>query len=300
MILQTITVLAGTKAPRAAPRSPRFRAIRALAGNIWTLGGIAIVLLFLVCAVFAPWIAPYDPNASFIELRLKGLLTPGHWLGVDTQGRDVLSRVIHGARVSLTTGVVPVAISALLALPLGLLAAYFERAGALIMRIMDILFAFPMVLLAILLGAMMGPGLLNLIAALVIVLLPFNTRVVYTEALAQKHAGYVEAAIALGTPGYRILYREMLPHVLSASIVYSLTIIGTIIITAAGLSFLGLGIQPPTADWGLMTSEGRAVLALAPHVATVPGFAIFALVTGFNLLGDGLRDVLDPKSRIHS
>jgi peptide/nickel transport system permease protein len=269
MILQAITVLAGTKGPRAVPLSPRFRAIRALAGNIWTLGGIAIVLLFLVCAVFAPWIAPYDPNASFIELRLKGLLTPGHWLGVDTQGRDVLSRVIHGARVSLTTGVVPVAISALLALPLGLLAAYFERTGALIMRIMDILFAFPMVLLAILLGAMMGPGLPNLIAALVIVLLPFNTRVVYTEALAQKHAGYVEAAIALGTPGYRILYREMLPHVLSASIVYSLTIIGTIIITAAGLSFLGLGIQPPTADWGLMTSEGR-------------------------------RDVLDPKSRIHS
>jgi peptide/nickel transport system permease protein len=300
MILQAITVLAGTKAPEAVPRSPRFRAIRALAGSMWTLGGIAIVLLFLVCALFAPWIAPYDPNASFIELRLKGLLTPGHWLGVDTQGRDVLSRVIYGARVSLTTGVVPVAISALLALPLGLLAAYFERAGAFIMRVMDILFAFPMVLLAILLGAMMGPGLFNLIAALVIVLLPFNTRVVYTEALAQKHAGYVEAAIALGTPGYRILYREMLPHVLSASIVYSLTIIGTIIITAAGLSFLGLGIQPPTADWGLMTSEGRAVLALAPHVATVPGFAIFALVTGFNLLGDGLRDVLDPKSRIHS
>lgn len=300
MILQSITVLAGTKTPVVAPRSSRFRAIRGLAGNIWTLGGIAIVLLFLACAVFAPWIAPYDPNASFIELRLKGLLTPGHWLGVDTQGRDVLSRVIYGARVSLTTGVVPVAISALLALPLGLLAAYFDRAGAFIMRIKDILFAFPMVLLAILLGAMMGPGLPNLIAALVIVLLPFNTRVVYTEALAQKHAGYVEAAIALGTPGYRILYREMLPHVLSASIVYSLTIIGTIIITAAGLSFLGLGIQPPTADWGLMTSEGRAVLALAPHVATVPGFAIFALVTGFNLLGDGLRDVLDPKSRIHS
>lgn len=288
-----------TEMPPVAPILSRFRILRALARNPWTLGGIAIVALFLVCALFAPWIAPYDPNASFIELRLKGLFTPGHWLGVDTQGRDVLSRVIHGARVSLTTGLVPVAISAVLALPLGLLAAYFERAGALIMRFMDILFAFPMVLLAILLGAMLGPGLLNLIAALVIVLLPFNTRVVYTEALAQKHAGYVEAAIALGTPGYRILYREMLPHVVASSIVYSLTIIGTIIITAAGLSFLGLGIQPPTPDWGLMTSEGRAVLALAPHVATVPGFAIFALVTGFNLLGDGLRDALDPKSLLH-
>ncbi len=283
----------------AARSSALFRIARTLARNNWTLGGIAIVSLFLICALFAPWIAPYDPNASFIELRLRGIMTPGHWLGVDTQGRDVLSRVIYGARVSLTTGVVPVAISALLALPLGLLAAYFEKTGAFIMRIMDILFAFPMVLLAILLGAMLGPGLTNLIAALVIVLLPFNTRVVYTEALVQKHAGYVEAAIALGTPAHRILYREILPHVVSSSIVYSLTIVGTIIITAAGLSFLGLGIQPPTPDWGLMTSEGRAVLALAPHVATVPGFAIFALVTGFNLLGDGLRDALDPKSMVH-
>ena len=258
--------------------------------------GLAIAVLFAAAGVLAPWIAPYPPNESFIELRLEGIGTPGHWLGVDTQGRDVLSRLIYGVRASLMTGLVPVIVSACLAIPLGLVAAYFSRAGAVILRMMDVLFAFPMVLLAILLTAILGPGVTNLLIALVIVLLPFNCRVVYVEALAQRHAGYVEAAVALATPDWRIMFREMLPHVVSASIVYSMTIVGTVIVTAAGLSFLGLGVQPPAADWGLMIAEGRPVLPFAPHIATLAGLAIFLLVSGFNLLGDGLRDALDPKS----
>ena len=278
-------------------RSSATQIFGAIVEDRWALAGLGIVVFFGLCGLLAPLIAPYDPNASFIEFRLSGPFTDGHLLGVDTQGRDILSRIIYGARVSILTGTIPVAISAAAAIPLGLLAAYYPLFGALTMRIMDVLFAFPMVLLAILLAAMVGPGMLNLIIALVIVLIPFNTRVVYTESLKQKNAAYIDAAIALGTPDARIMFREMLPHVAAASIVYSLTIIGTIIVTAAGLSFLGLGVQPPTADWGLMTSEGRTVLFLAPHIATIPGIAIFLLVTGFNLLGDGLRDALDPRSR---
>ena len=300
MALESATLPDSSTVESWAEGSALGRIVSRLRRDRPALVGLGIVALFFLCALLAPLLAPYDPNTSFIELRLRGILTPGHPFGIDTQGRDVLSRVIYGARVSMITGLVPVAISAVLAIPLGLVAAQFGRAGAVIMRLMDVLFAFPMVLLAILLASILGAGMFNLIIALVIVLLPFNTRVVYVEALAQRNAGYVEAAVALGTPVRRILFREMLPHVASASIVYSLTIVGTIIVTAAGLSFLGLGVQPPIADWGLMTSEGRTVLYLAPHVASIPGLAIFLLVTGFNLLGDGLRDALDPRARTRS
>lgn len=259
--------------------------------------GSTMVACFVLAAACASYLTPFGPNDSFIEHRLAGPGTAGHLLGVDTQGRDVLSRILHGARSSLFTGLVPVIASALLAIPLGLVAAYFDRAGAAIMRVMDVLFAFPMVLLAILMSSILGPGLFNLLLALVVVLLPFNTRVVYVEALGQRNAPHIEAARALGTPDWRILFREMLPGVIAASVVYSMTIVGTVIVTGAGLSFLGLGIQPPEPDWGLMVSEGRPVLHIAPHVASFAGLAIVLLVSGFNLLGDALRDRLDPRRR---
>jgi peptide/nickel transport system permease protein len=178
------------------------------------------------------------------------------------------------------------------------IAAYYRRVGYVIMRGMDVLFAFPMVLLAVMLSFFMGPGLFNMIVALVVVLVPFNTRVVYVQALAEREQGYIEAARATATSDFKILFVEMLPHVVSASVVYSMTIVGTIVITAAGLSFLGLGVQPPTAEWGIMTSEGRTVLPIAPHVSTLPGVAIFVLVVAFNLVGDSLRDALDPRTRL--
>ena len=261
--------------------------------------GLAIIAVFLLFGVFADLIAPYGPNRANPVLRLKPPGTPGHWLGLDGQGRDILTRLIHGSRASLYTGVVPVAIGMCVAVPLGMLAAYYRRAGHFIMRVMDVLFAFPMVLLAIMFAAFLGPGIGNLVLALVLVLIPYNTRVAYVEALAQLNAGYIEAARAAGTSDFNILFKEMLPHVVAASVVYSMTIVGTIIITAAGLSFLGLGVQPPTAEWGIMTSEGRTVLHIAPHVATLPGLAIFLLVTGFNLIGDAVRDALDPRTRRH-
>ncbi len=268
-----------------------------LAADRSALAGALILAIFLVCGLFAPWLAPYAPTEADPALRLAGIGTPGHWLGLDGQGRDMLSRLLHGTRISLLTGLLPVALGMLIAVPLGLLSAYYQGAGQIIMRAMDVLFAFPMVLLAIMFAAFLGPGLVNLMIALVLVLIPYNTRVAYVEALAQKNAGYIEAARASGTNDANILFKEMLPHVASASVVYSMTIVGTIIVTAAGLSFLGLGVQPPTAEWGIMTSEGRTVLHIAPHVATLPGVAIFVLVTGFNLIGDAVRDALDPRAR---
>jgi peptide/nickel transport system permease protein len=279
-------------------RSTLYFIWHALLSDRLALVGALIIAGFVLGAVFAPWIAPYGPNEADPTLRLRGIGTPGHLLGLDNHGRDILSRLIYGARVSLVTGLTPVLIGALVAIPLGLIAAYYERVGHLIMRSMDILFAFPMVLLAIMLSFFLGPGLINLIIALVIVLVPYNTRVVYVQALIERESGYVEAARAAATPDWRIMFVEMLPHVVAASVVYSMTIVGTIIVTAAGLSFLGLGVQPPTAEWGIMTSEGRTVLHIAPHVSTLPGVAIFLLVIGFNLVGDSLRDALDPRTRL--
>jgi len=269
-----------------------------LLSDRFALFGAVIITAFVLMAIFAPWFAPYGPDEADPSLRLQGIGTEGHLLGLDNHGRDVLSRLIYGARVSLVAGIAPVLLGALIALPLGLIAAYYRRFGGTIMRVMDVLFAFPMVLLAIMLAFFLGPGLVNLIIALVVVLVPYNTRVVYVQALAEREAGYVEAARAAASSDLRIMFVEMLPHVVAASVVYSMTIVGTIVVTAAGLSFLGLGVQPPTAEWGIMTSEGRTVLHIAPHASTLPGLAIFLLVIGFNLVGDSLRDALDPRTRL--
>ena len=279
-------------------RSSLYFIWRGIRNDPYGMAGALMILVLIICALFAPYIAPYDPQEADPALRLRGPGTGGHILGLDQQGRDLLSRLIYGARYSLIAGVTPVVIGAVLAIPLGTIAAYYERVGYFIMRCMDVLFAFPMVLLAITLSFFMGPGLGNLIIALVVVLIPYNTRVVYVQALAQKEQGYIEAARADATSDFKILFVEMLPHVVSASVVYSMTIVGTIVVTAAGLSFLGLGVQPPTPEWGIMTSDGRTVLHIAPHVSTLPGVAIFLMVTGFNLLGDSLRDALDPKTRL--
>lgn len=284
--------------PQARARSTFYFVWRAVVTDRFALLGSCIIAAFVLMAIFAPWLAPYAPDEADPTLRLQGIGTAGHLLGLDNHGRDVLSRLIYGTRYSLVAGLAPVLLGAVIAVPLGLIAAYYERFGGLIMRAMDILFAFPMVLLAIMLAFFLGPGLVNLIIALVIVLVPYNTRVVYVQALAERDAGYVEAARAAASSDARIMFVEMLPHVVAASVVYSMTIVGTIIVTAAGLSFLGLGVQPPTAEWGIMTSEGRTVLHIAPHASTLPGVAIFLLVIGFNLVGDSLRDALDPRTRL--
>ena len=257
-----------------------------------------IILLLVLIALLAPWLAPYPPNEAFSDLRLKGPGTDGHLLGLDHQGRDILSRLMYGTRLTLVSGVVPVILGAAISIPIGLIGAWYPRLGEVVMRLMDILFAFPMALLAIMLAALMGPGLGNMMIALVVTLIPYNTRVVYAAASQERELAYIEAARAMATPDLKILFVEMLPNVVAASVVYSCTIIGAVVITAAGLSFLGLGVQPPVAEWGIMTSEGRSYLFVAPHISAVSGLAITVLVMAFNLLGDSLRDSLDPKTRL--
>lgn len=259
----------------------------------------AFIILFLVlCAIFAPLVAPYSPNEAFSEFRLQGPGTAGHLLGLDQQGRDILSRLIYGSRLTLISGIVPVVLGAMISIPLGLVGAWYPRVGQIVMRLMDVFFAFPMALLAIMLAALMGPGLPNMMIALVVTLIPYNTRVVYAAACQERELAYIEAARAMATSDMKILFVEMLPNVVATSVVYSCTIIGAVVITAAGLSFLGLGVQPPIAEWGIMTSEGRSFVFVAPHIAAIPGIAITVLVMAFNLLGDSLRDSLDPKTRL--
>jgi len=286
--------------PRRAvkPRSSIFFIWRGILADRYAMCGALILAFVIVAAIFAPWLAPFDPTVSFPRLRLQGLGTPDHILGLDHQGRDMLSRLIWGGRTTLFAGITPVVLSALFAIPLGLVAAWNDRLGSVIMRVMDVLFAFPMVLLAIMLAAFMGPGMVNMIIALTIVLLPYNTRVVYVAAQQERNSSYIEAAIAAATPTPKILFVEMLPNVVAASIVYSTTIVGNIIITAAGLSFLGLGVQAPTAEWGIITSDGRQYLFNAAHISILPGILIMTVVIAFNLLGDTLRDALDPKTRL--
>jgi peptide/nickel transport system permease protein len=286
--------------PRTAtkPRSSLFFIWRGILADRYAMCGALILVVVMIAAIFAPWLAPFDPTVSFPRLRLQGLGTPDHILGLDHQGRDMLSRLIWGGRTTLFAGITPVVLSALFAIPLGLIAAWNDRLGAVIMRVMDVLFAFPMVLLAIMLAAFMGPGMVNMIVALTIVLLPYNTRVVYVAAQQERNSSYIEAAIAAATPTPKILFVEMLPNVVAASIVYSTTIVGNIIITAAGLSFLGLGVQAPTAEWGIITSDGRQYLFNAAHISLLPGILIMTVVIAFNLLGDTLRDALDPKTRL--
>lgn len=271
---------------------------RGVGGDPIARSAALVILFFVVCAVLAPILAPFPPNEADNALRLQPPGTAGHLLGLDHQGRDILSRLLHGAGMTLVAGVVPVLLGALLSIPLGLVGAWYPRLGEVVMRAMDVLFAFPMALLAIMLAALMGPGLLNMIIALVVTLVPYNTRVVYAAAMQERQLPYIEAARAAATPDLKILFVEMLPNVAAASVVYSCTIIGAVIITAAGLSFLGLGVQPPVAEWGVMTSEGRSYLFVAPHIAALPGLAITILVIAFNLLGDALRDSLDPQTRL--
>jgi ABC-type dipeptide/oligopeptide/nickel transport system permease subunit len=268
-----------------------------LASNGLAFGGLLFILLVFAVSAAAPWLAPYDPNAADPVLRLGGIGTPGHLLGLDAQGRDMLSRLIWGGRTSLVVVIPAVLGACVLSLLLGLSAGYSRgRASAIVMRFIDILFAFPMILFAINLATTFGPGIFTVTATVLFCALPYVTRVVYAEVRAERDKEYVEAARALGASSFEIVSQEILPNVLTSVVVYGTTLIGGMIVFLAGLSFLGLGVQPPAADWGRMVGEGARVMLLGGgHVATLPALVIVAFALAFNWFGDGLRDVLDPR-----
>ena len=256
--------------------------------------GLSIVLLMIIIAIFAPKIAPYDPYEQIIEDRLLGVGSEGHLLGTDEYGRDVLSRLIYGARLSLIVGFCSVAFGLAVGVTLGLFAGYYPKVDNIVMRIIDVLLAFPGVLLALAIVSILGTGIINVIIAVGIWSVPTIARVVRGTVLSTKELDYVTAARALGESDFMILFKDILPNCMSEIVVYSTMRLATAILSASTLSFLGLGAQPPLAEWGAMASTGRSFIYQAPHLTLLPGFAIILIVYGFNSLGDGLRDALDP------
>ena len=257
--------------------------------------GFFVALLVLI-AIFAPWIVPYDAEGYFDYDALNAGPSAEHWFGVDSLGRDILSRVVMGARISLAAGLLSVTIGAVIGTLMGLLAGYYQGwIERVTMRISDVLLAFPGMLLAIGVVAILGSSMVNVIVAVAVFSIPAFARLVRGNTLALKEMTYVEAVRSLGASDFTIMMRHILPGTVSPIVVYGTMRIGTSIITAASLSFLGMGAQPPTPEWGAMLNEARSDMVVAPHVALFPALAIFFTVLAFNLLGDGLRDALDPK-----
>ncbi|GAC1336870.1 MAG: glutathione ABC transporter permease GsiD [Acetobacteraceae bacterium] len=277
------------------PRSPaaefwgRFRRLHV------AIVALATILVIVAVALLAPLVAPYDPAAPDYNAILEGP-SWAHWAGTDTYGRDILSRIIWGARISLTVGVVSATLGGSVGIALGLLSGY--RGGwvdALIMRLSDVLFAFPGLLLAIAVVALIGPGVVNVIWAVAVFSVPVFARLVRGNVLALKTTQYVQAARSIGVAPIVLVLRHVLPGTLPAIIVYMSLRIGSAILVGAALSFIGLGAQPPSPEWGAMLADGRSYLGVADHVTLGPGAAIFVTVLCFNLLGDGLRDALDVR-----
>ena len=257
--------------------------------------GFAVVVFFVLIAILAPWLAPYDPlGTSWSAVRAAP--SAAHWFGADELGRDVLSRIIWGTRASILAGVVSVSISLALDVPIGMLAGYVGRwVDALISRITDAMLACPFLILAIALAAFLGPSLTNAMIAIGISATPIFIRLTRAQVLAAKSEVYVEAARALGNPHVRIALRHIFPNIVAPLIVQATLAIAAAVIAEASLSFLGLGQQPPAPSWGSMLNTARNYVDQAPWMAIWPGLSIFLLVLSFNLLGDGLRDALDPR-----
>jgi len=289
---------ASRTSPQAeAGESPTARALRRLFHRKGAVVGLIVLALFIAVAVLAPLIAPYDPNAqtwTAVRRAPSGL----HWFGTDDVGRDVLTRVMYGARASLVAGMVSVGIALAVGVPLGLIAGYLGGfIDALLGRITDAMLACPFLILAIALAAFLGPSLRNAMIAIGITTTPILLRLTRGQVMAVKVEDYVEAARAVGNPRWRIAIFHILPNIMPALLVQATLSIAAAIIAEAALSFLGLGQQPPTPSWGSMLNSAQRFLVNAPWMAVWPGLAIFLTVLSLNLLGDGLRDALDPRRR---
>jgi peptide/nickel transport system permease protein len=282
--------------PRQAA-SPWLAARRRFVRSRTGLAGAIVLVVVVLAAIFAGQVSPYNPTRQDFRVERQAP-NPEHLMGTDEFGRDVLSRVIWGARASLQAGAVAASIALGVGLLLGMLAAYYGgRLDNLLMRLMDVILAFPYILLAIAVVAILGPGLQNAMIAIGIVYVPHYARVVRGSVLSIRARDYVDAARALGASDNRVMWQHVLPNALAPLIVQTTLNVGTAIIDTAGLSFLGLGTQPPTPDWGNMLSAGRNYVIDSPWIATFPGLAILVTVLAFNLMGDALRDAFDPRLR---
>jgi peptide/nickel transport system permease protein len=285
-------------APIVSPRARRRRLLRKrFLRRPFAVAGLVVALAFILSATFAPVVAPYSPSETDFEAILQHP-SGQHLLGTDELGRDILSRVIFGARASIQAGVLATLLAMAIAVPIGLVAGYYRGwIDPVISRATDVLLAFPFLVLAVGLAAILGPSLLNATLALGIGAVPPLIRIARGEALALREEDYVRAAIANGGSDVTILRRHILPNMASTLIVQATVTIPAAIIGEAVLSFLGLGVQPPTPSWGVMLADAQSYLTQAPRLAVYPGLAIFLCSLSFNVLGDGLRDVLDPRTQ---
>lgn len=286
-------------APVAIVRSPGYwsTVMRRFRRDPVAVGAAFVVLALIAMAVFAPWIAPHDPLQGMALKRLRPIGTEGHLLGTDELGRDMLSRLIHGARISLVMGIVPVLLALVIGSAIGVVAGYAGGwTNTVLMRTMDVLFAFPSVLLAVALAGALGPGIFNSLLALTVVFVPPIARVAESVTTGVRARDYVEAARASGAGALTIIRRHVLGNVLGPIFVYAMSLIAVAMILASGLSFLGLGVKPPQPDWGLMLNTLRTALYTQPLLCALPGLMIFVTSISFNLMTDGLRSAMDIKA----
>lgn len=270
---------------------------RKLKTNYLAMAGGILIILFIITAFIGPLFTTLDPNMPDVQSRLQGP-SAEFWFGTDHHGRDIFTRIIHGMFITLYIGFLSVAIGMFFGVILGLIAGYYgKRIDAVIMRIMDVLLAFPGILLALAIVAVLGGSINNVIIAISIFSIPVFARIVRGSTLSVRKLEYVDAVRALGASDFRIIFLHILPNILSPIIVQATLHIATAVLTATGLSFLGLGAQPPTPEWGAMLASGRNYMWDYPHIALFPGLAIVLVVLAFNLFGDGVRDALDPKMK---
>ncbi|MBD7909268.1 ABC transporter permease [Sporosarcina gallistercoris] len=281
---------------RQNTRKERWQSFRSvMTQNKAAMAGAIIIGIYLLMMLVAPLVAPYDP----FEISLEDKLTPPsmeHWMGTDDKGRDILSRILYGSRLSIGVGFASVLFGAFFGITLGLIAGYYGKwVDTIISRLLDVMLAFPGILLALAIISALGPGLINVTIAVGVFSIPLFARIVRGSTMEVKKLEYIDAIRTLGANDFTIIFKHVFPNVLSPIIVQGSMRLATAILSAAGLSFLGLGAQPPSPEWGAMLSSGRDFLFSAPYMAIFPGLMISVLVLGFNLFGDGLRDALDPK-----
>lgn len=281
--------------PSSINELPHF--IRVFLSRWLVIFGLAVIIIVLIAAIFAPWLTPYQPNKQ----DLRGVLLSPSWehpLGTDSLGRDTLTRIIFGTRTMLLVGVVSVTLSAFIGMALGLFAGYFGKwIQRIIMRLMDSLLAFPMILLAMVIASMLGGGIMNVMVALVTALMPTYARLMHGLVLSVKENDFVLATRSMGASDMRILFKHIMPNCFPPLIVLITMMMGMTILAEASLSFLGIGIEPPTPAWGAMVSDGYEYVRTNPILSFAPGLAVMVVVFAFNMVGDGLRDALDPRLR---